>query len=393
VRRLLPALVLVAIVASMAPVAAQTDLDYDQIASDLRTDGYWVEDGMRIDEGAVTEALDDAENVLYLIVLATDHGTDPAFIAQDLAERFASGTFIARTDEFIGIYSLEFDQAATDRAIDAFALPDADGIEAVDRALGGAATGSSSGGGFPFGTVLLVIIGGGVVWMVMSSNRRSQRAADKRLAEAREQLSEQADDVADDILAMADLVDAHDIPEATEHFRAANAIFAETEELIVDASHERELVDISNRLTEAEWRLEAAQAVMDGREVPEKPTTRPIECFFHSTKAGVEEATIETPAGAKSVSVCRECAERLRRGENPAERQIQVGGRRVPAGMAPRSYGGSGLDPMDMFMIGMAGSAMRRHSWGRARPGVRPRPTGRVSGPGRTGGGRSSRRL
>ncbi len=394
------ALAALAALLTAAPAAAQvdTELDYDEIASELRIEGYWVEDGMRIDEAAVTDALDDAENVIYLVVLATDHGTDPAFIAEDVAGRFASGTFIARTADFLGMYSIEFDQSDVDRAIDAFVLPDAEGIRAVDAALGGVPVatpsgGGGSGGGFPFGTVLLVLVGGGVVWMVMSSNRRSQRATDKRLAEAREQLSEQADDVADDILAMADLVDAHDIPEATEHFRAANAIFAETEELIVDASHERELVDISNRLTEAEWRLEAAQALMDGRAVPEKPTTRPIECFFHSTKAGVEEATIETPAGEKVVSVCRECAERLRRGENPVERQIQVGGRRVPAGMAPRSYGGSGLDPMDMFMIGMAGSAMRRHSWGGARPGMRPRPTGRISSPGRTGGGRASRRL
>lgn len=391
--RMLSLLALSAVLVSL-PASAQTDLDYDEIASELRSEGFWVEQGMQIDEAAVIEALDDADNVLYLIVLASDHGTDPAFIAEDVAAGFASGTFIARTAEFIGVYSIDFDQASVDRAIDEYVLPDADGIEAVDRALGGTTTGAAStGGGFPWGTVLLLVVGGGVVWMVMSSNRRSSKAADKRLAEAREQLSEQADDVADDILAMADLVAAHDIAEATEHFREANAIFAETEELIVEASHERELVDISNRLTEAEWRLEAAQAVMDGRDVPEKPTTRPIECFFHSTKAGVEEATIETPAGEKTVSVCRECAERLRRGEDPTERQIQVGGRRVPAGMAPRSYGGGGLDPMDLFMIGMAGSSMRRHSWGGARPGPRPRPSGRISSPGRVGGGRASRRL
>jgi len=43
-----------------------------------------------------------------------------------------------------------------------------DGIEAVDRALGGATTGAAStGGGFPWGTVLLLVVGGGVVWMVM----------------------------------------------------------------------------------------------------------------------------------------------------------------------------------------------------------------------------------
>jgi hypothetical protein len=392
-RLLLAAVLLVGFVA--APAAAQVDdLDVDEVASALRSDGYWVEDGMRIDEPAVAGALDDADNVLYLVVLADDRGTDPAFIAEEIAAEFASGTFIARTDEFLGIFSIDFGQDAVQRASAAFTLPDADGIEAVDRALSAAtAPAGGGGGGFPWGTVVVLVIGGGVAWMVLSSNRRSAKAASQRLDEAREQLSAQADDVADDILALTEIVQAADDPAANEHYREANRIFAETEELIVDAVHERELVDISNRLTEAEWRLEAVEAIIDGREPPTKPTTRPIECFFHSTKAGVEEATIETPAGEKTVSVCRDCAERLRRGEDPAERRIQVGGRSVPAGMAPRSYGGGGVDPMGVFGVMMAGQMMRRHSWGGARPGRRPRPTGRIGSPGRVGGGRASRRL
>ncbi len=394
IRRLLLVAVLLAGLVAVPAAAQVGDLDVDEVAAALRADGYWVEEGMRIDESAVSAALDGADNVLYLIVLADDRGTDPAFIAEEVAARFASGTFIARTDEFLGVYSIDFGQDAVRRASDAFVLPDAEGIEAADRALSAAtAPAGGGGGGFPWGTIVLVVIGGGVAWMVMSSNRRSATAAAKRLDEAREQLSEQADDVADDILALTEIVQAFDDPAATEHYREANRIFAETEELIVEATHERELVDISNRLTEAEWRLEAAEAIIDGREPPTKPTTRPIECFFHSTKAGVEEATIETPAGEKTVSVCRDCAERLRRGEDPAERQIQVGGRPVPAGMAPRSYGGGGVDPMGVFGVMMAGQMMRRHSWGGARPGRRPRPSGRIGSPGRMGGGRASRRL
>jgi hypothetical protein len=394
VRRLLLAVLLLAGFAALPAAAQVADLDVDEVAADLRADGYWVEEGMRIDESAVSAALDRADNVLYLIVLADDRGTDPAFIAEEIAAEFASGTFIARTDAFLGIYSIDFGQDAVQRASAAFTLPDAEGIEAADRALSAAAApAGGGGGGFPWGTIVVLVIGGGVAWMVMSSNRRSSKAAAKRLDEAREQLSAQADDVADDILALTEIVQAADDPAANEHYREANRIFAETEELIVDAAHERELVDISNRLTEAEWRLEAAEAIIDGREPPTKPTTRPIECFFHSTKAGVEEAMIETPAGEKTVSVCRDCAERLRRGEDPTERLIQVGGRSVPAGMAPRSYGGGGVDPMGVFGVMMAGQMMRRHSWGGARPGRRPRPTGRIGSPGRVGGGRASRRL
>ena len=387
------AITALAVAALAVPAVAQTDLDLDEVVSGLRSDGYWVEEGMRIDEPAVSQALDEASNPIYLIVLASDHGTDPAFIAEEVAADFASGTFIARTDEFLGMYSNDFGQDVVDEAIDAFALPDAVGIVAVDAVLIGT-TASGTSGGFPWGTVVLVVIAGGVVWMVMTSSKRSQKAADAKLQEAREQLSEQADDVADDILELNEIVAAADMDEANEHYRAANRIFAETEELIMSASHERELVDISNQLTEAEWRLEAASAVIDGREVPEKPEDRPIECFFHSTKAGVEEAEIETPAGKKAVSVCRDCADRLRRGDAPQERQVQVGGRKVPAAMAPRSYGGGGFDAMDAFSIALASSAVRRnHSWGGARAGRRPRPSGRVSSPGRTGGGRASRRL
>jgi hypothetical protein len=393
-------LVLGALLAGLAalPASAQTatDLDLSEVATGLRAEGFWVEEGMRIDEAAVGAVLDDARQVLYLIVLADDRGTDPAFIAEEVAGRFASGTFVARTDQFIGIYSLDFGQADVDRAIAAYDLPDDVGLAAIDVALSG--TSPAGGGGFPIGTVILVLAGGGVIYMVLTSNQRSARATERRVSEAREQLTSLAGEVADDIVSLNDLVAAFDDPTVTEHYREANRIFAAAEEGIASATHERELVDLSTQLTEAEWRLEAVEAIVDGREPPQKPADRPIECFFHSTKAGVEEATIETPAGSRTVSVCRECAERLRKGEAPVDRLVQVGGRQVPVGMAPRSHGGGGLDAMDVFAIMMAGGAVRRtHRWGSTTPGLPARTRSRSSTPRhpspRSGGGRASRRL
>ncbi len=86
--------------------------------------------------------------------------------------------------------------------------------------------------------------------------------------------------------------------------------------------------------------------------------TLPAACFFDPThKPGTAEATLRTPAGEKEVRVCRSCAERLARGEQPEPRMIDVGGSRVPAAKAPRSHGGLGMGGLSVFEIILGGLA------------------------------------
>jgi hypothetical protein len=172
-----------------------------------------------------------------------------------------------------------------------------------------------------------------------------------------------------------------------------------------------ELAELNNQIDRARWQLDAAEAVMDGRPAPPEPTPeRPEACFFDPThRRGTVEATIRTPAGEKPVKVCPECADKLRRGERPEPRMIDVGRRRVPAGAAPRTHGGGGfrdlLGPFSILLGGLAARGGLDFDWGgggRSRPDRRSR---REPGPGgpllpggsgsrsatRSGTGRSSR--
>jgi len=77
---------------------------------------------------------------------------------------------------------------------------------------------------------------------------------------------------------------------------------------------------------------------------------------------------LRTGAGDREVKVCPEDAERLRRGRQPQPRQINVGGRPVPAPMAPKSYGGGGFGMMDVFEVILGGMAASGGFGGVGRP-------------------------
>ena len=202
----------------------------------------------------------------------------------------------------------------------------------------------------------MVIIVGLIGFVLWRNTRRAKDMAAGRVDEAKAELKGQLDVIANEILDLSDRVTVAENDEALAHYRAANDTYAE----VIDASETAvslaDLEALSDRLDKARWRLEAAEALIEGRNVPAEPEDRPAHCFFDpSHRAGVEEAEIRTPAGSKVVGVCRECAGKLRKGETPTPRSINVGGRPVPAPQAPRSYGGGGLDWLSAFSILLGG--------------------------------------
>ncbi len=158
--------------------------------------------------------------------------------------------------------------------------------------------------------------------------------------------------------------------EDNQYLEKAGATYSTALESYEAANDLRALEDLSDRLDEARWQLDAAAAISDGRQVPDKPEKkeRPV-CFFDPThRDATEMADIETSSGKRVVRVCRADAERLRRGSQPEPRMIKVEGREVPAPMAPRSHGGGGMDWLETFsmMAGGAGQAAS-YDWGGSR--------------------------
>jgi hypothetical protein len=380
---------------AMPALAQVSDAELDEITAALRSDGYYIEPGSQDSADGLSKVLEEADAQLYVVSFAADRGEDEGIIADRIAGDFTSGSFIVLTPVGVGYASNDFFAPEMDDALDAaegnWGLL-ADGMRKVDRSLSGK-------GGFPVGKAVLAVIVGGFGLLFYKNRKRDKTVKLSRLEEARAGIREQVNDVSNDILSLSDRVAVADNDEATNHYRKGSEIFSGVADAVGTVTTEMELSNLSAELTEAEWSLESAQAILDGRPIPEKPKDRPVECFFHAHRAGIEKADVKTAAGSKAVSVCRDCGERLRRGERPEASTVSVGGRRVPRSIAPRSYGGGGFDAMDAFEIIVAGGGARYSNWGTGRSTVRRgnsrpssrRATSRRSSPSRPTSRSSSR--
>ncbi len=393
-KRLAVLLGTIALVLLPITAGAQT---VSEVASDL-DDGVFVADGLSADEGDLQDAINRARNAgfgLYVVLLDEDPSSGATAFADSVLNQLGSGTVLVLSASNEGMTSSEIDQTAIEAALDrAFEAGGGDVgyVNAVvDSIIGtpSSSGGSDSGGGAGFVVVLVIV--GGLVLLVWWAIRRSSKASEKRrgdlIGEARREIKEQLDAMANTILEISDLVSASSSTEDNRFLETAGVTYSAALESYTAANDLTALEDLSDRLDEARWQLDAATAISEGRSIPEKPQEkeRPV-CFFDPThRDAIEMADIETSSGKRTVRVCRADAERLRRGAQPEPRMINVGGRRVPAPMAPRSHGGGGMDWLETFsmMAGGAGQAAS-YNWGRSRAG---RTTRRTAG----GSARASR--
>lgn len=400
VRRMLLSMILSAAVAvlSLAPVAAAQNAD--DIADVVDFAGYYVEDGADFDlnrlEALVARA-DATDRNWYFVSLAevADLGND--FFAEEVQEALPnSGTVIVVSpdgDGFydVGIVSADYDDATIssgfDTAVDLLP-PDGNATDRLEAMFTGLnaedaiESGGSDGGGSSLLVPVLVggaLLGGGVMW----SNRRKKKQLETKdagdVAGARAEIKAQRDAVANYVIEQGDRIDASENAKAIEYYRAATATFAEVDDLLPRTDDLMGLAELNDRIDYARWQMEAAEALVEGRDVPPEPEPdKPSACFFDPThKPGTEVAVVHTAAGDKEVNVCAMDAEKLRQGQKPTPRMIDVHGRRVPSARAPRSHGGLGYGGIDIFdiVLGGLGSGIPRRS---------PRRGGY---PGRTGGG------
>jgi hypothetical protein len=383
-------LVLLVVLAATPAFAAEPD----EILAELEFRNYAAENGTGSDINGLEDLIDDvdaAERGLYFVRLRTDPSGGNDLFAADLIGLGLFGTVVVISANEIGAASTDFDDDAVDSAIDAAFddFADRDDLGAFKAFADDLPSDGGGGGGFFL--AFMVIIAGLIGFMLWRNSRRAKDMAAGRVDEAKAELKGQLDVIANEILDLSDRVTVAENDEALAHYRTANDTYAE----VIDASETAvslaDLEALSDRLDKARWRLEAAEALIEGRNVPVEPEDRPAHCFFDpSHRAGVEEAEIRTPAGSKVVGVCRECAGKLRKGETPRPRSINVGGRPVPAPQAPRSYGGGGLDWLSAFsiLLGGRGSGVS-YDFGRTRNVRRASGSGGGSVLGRLGSRRS----
>lgn len=394
-RHLILALALVLLSAS--PAAAATPAE---AAASARDTGIYIEPGVDADPEAVSAAVSRAGNAgvrLFVVLLADDPSGGATTFADAVLDRIGSGTVLVLSETSEGAASTDFDREALERALDAgyeAGGGDAGYADAFGASLAGIDDGG--GGGGAGWIVFLAVVGGFVllvVWAVRRGRTSAAAARERAIAEARAEIKAQIDAMANQILEIADRVKLSESAEDNAHLEAATATFAEASDEFEGAADLAALEALSDRLDEARWQLDAAEAIADGRPAPEKPAPEARHaCFFDPTHPGpFEDAEITTASGKRLVKVCGPDAARLRKGTDPEPRMIQVGGERVPAAVAPRSHGGGGLDAGDIVSVAVGGAVARSILWGsRGRRAGTSRRAGGSASAGRSSGSGAS---
>jgi len=390
-RYLLVIAVLAAVFAVGATAAAQTPDDViDDVIEEARERHYYVDPGLPADEADISRSVQRARDAgveLHVILLGEDPAGGADGFAEAVLDRLGSGTVLVLSATQDGSDSTEFDPSVRADAQD-FAFAAGGGDEGFVASFVDYLTGETEepaeedgeGGGISGWVLLAIIVGGpvGLIWWLWRRQKKKSRETERRrIAEARTEIEEQLSAMANTILEITDHVSATESTEDNEYLRQGSATFAAANEAFPDAQDLATLEALADRLDEARWQLDAAEALAEGREIPPKPEPEERHaCFFDPTHRGpFEDAQITTAAGTKTVRVCRDDAERLRRGEEARTRMIEVGGRRIPASAAPRSHGGGGLGGLDVFSILVGGMGRARsYDWGGASRPAAPAP-------------------
>ncbi len=383
-RRLLLLLPLSAVLLAVAlPAAAQTP---DEVAAEVADRGYWIDERLPAEASRIDAAVTAAGNAgvrLMVVLLYEDPAGGATTFADAVLDRVGSGTVLVLSETGEGVVSTDLTQDRLEAALNAgyeAGGGDAGYVEAVVASLTGTPVdgggteggGETEGGGSVTGLIVLLVVMGGlillVVWAVRRQGKATAAGRQRSIEEARREIKAQLDAMANTILEISDKVSLSDSREDNQYLEQAGRTFTEASEGYEAATDPARLEEISDRLDEARWQLDAAAALADGKPVPARPAAEERSaCFFDPTHGGpFEDAEVRTAAGTKKVRVCAADAEKLRRGQQPDTRLIEVGGRGVPAATAPRSYGGGGLDWLDVFAVIVGGmGAGRSFDWGR----------------------------
>ena len=300
---------LVVVFVFSASVAAAVAVESGEIAEEVFTQGFYVEEGASITDAEASAIVSAARNEgsrYHLIVLVeTPPGGNTVF-AEAVYDFMGidSGTVFVLSEDDTGWVSV--DEFSESELEDAFILAsDAGGSDAAyaanftgalfgldlnvgstaggsdDRAssttsAGGSATGGSSddgggGGGFLW---FILIVGGLVLlvwWLMRRSKAQAARAAESQFAKARSEIQVQLDGIANDILEMESEVRGADNATVDALFDEAGTTYNEASDELAEADSPQELLDLSNKVDLAVWQLDSCEAILDGKETPPKP--------------------------------------------------------------------------------------------------------------------------
>ncbi len=391
-------LALISIGTGMA--AALAAADPDEVAAVVADAGYFIEPGSDASSARVSQlvsALRSEGEAVSLVVLAEEPPGGATTFAGAVFNRLGSGVVVVVAPDTVGwegdteVFGRSAINSSLDLALDGgtdvevlelftAGLTGTDIPERGDAATGDAATGdptSSEAEGGGSGVLWVVLLlGVAVVAFVVWRRRRSASGPrqDSRLSEVRQQVQQQIDAVANDIIDLEAEVGSADNPEADRHYEAAGAAYSEAHDLFDTANTAEAYLDLSNRLDQAIWNLDAAEALLDGKSVPDQPEPRrlpapeaaPVDSAAESAESGLPPRPDYAGSDVSGAGLPP------RPSYPPVERRS---GRRS-------SYGGGGIADL---LAGMAAASMMRRTTSSPSRRSPPRRTTSSPPPGTSG--------
>jgi hypothetical protein len=259
----------------------------DQVVPGLEDNGYYIEAGSTASEGVVSDAVFEGRadgGRLYLVVLAEEPAGGATTFSDSVLDRLGSGYVVTIAPETVGFagdgteWSVNEMNAAIDASLDGGS--DDQVVELFISELTGAGVVPSPGdeepvdGGGGLGWIWLVVIAGGALLIfsaMRNSSKRRAEMAGSELEKVKTMAKAKLAEVANDIIEMEHEVELSDNPEVKSHYQNASATYTEALARTEKDPGPAEMLDVVRDLDVAIWELDVAEALLDGKPVPEKP--------------------------------------------------------------------------------------------------------------------------
>jgi hypothetical protein len=211
-------------------------------------------------------------------------------------------------------------------------------IDFVQRVADARQNGSGGGNGHEPGTGGGILIGllvlGAAAFIAFRAVARRRRAQ-AELAEVKAAAHDDLIALADDVQKLEQPVEAN--ATAKREYEAALEDYDKATHAYDRATRAKELEAVAGALEQGRYHMSAAQALLEGKNPPER---RP-PCFF-DPRHGPSTRDVEwaPPGGApRKVPACEADAQAVEQGRDPASREVMAGGRMVPYWNAPPYFG------------------------------------------------------
>ncbi len=257
------------------------------VVPQLESAGYYIEPGSSASEQVVSDAVFSGRSEggrLYLVVLSQEPAGGATTFSDSVLDELGEGYVVTVAPETVGFagdgsfWSADEMNSAIDASLDG------DTDDQVVQLFISGLTGTgetpspgdeqptSEGGGTSLWVwVVLAGVGLLVYLAVRRSSRRQSERATSELEKVRAKAREKLGEIANDIIELEDEVQLSESPEIQAHYQRASSIYTATVALVDSSPSAKEMFEVVRQLDLAIWELDAAEALLDGKPIPEKP--------------------------------------------------------------------------------------------------------------------------